>query len=237
MCPRSVVPHLYLYSSLFFFFSVHLLFFSVALFERRMIKEKIESHQKNVSFSLSEVKNCTFYFTIGNMITSKNTSFYSTMLSYNLYLSVFHVLLWDFFKISHSIKKICILQTWNCLLMKKVSRLNFCLQTFLGQMWSVVIASSQWEDVMFHMVRDNQNRALCPKQCTLTTHGEPLWLQLAQGSGKKEFRSVPSHTWETPAWSGQHGVYIFRGRRGCSNCLDDAKLRKMMKPVPAEALE
>lgn len=44
MCPRSVVPHLYLYPNLFL--TVQLLFFSVASFERRMIKEKMESYQK-----------------------------------------------------------------------------------------------------------------------------------------------------------------------------------------------
>lgn len=59
-----------------------------------------------MSFSLSEVKNGSFYFTIESMITSKTALFYSTKLSYILYLSVFHFLLQDFFKISHSIKNL-----------------------------------------------------------------------------------------------------------------------------------
>lgn len=68
-------------------------------------------------------------------------------------------------------------------------------------------------------------------------HTNDTLIQLAHSSSKEEFRSVPSHTWETPVWSEQPRVYIFHGRTGHSNCLYDTKLRKIVKRVPAEALE
>jgi len=53
----------------------------------------------------------------------------------------------------------------------------------------------------------------------------------------EESTSAPSHSWETPEWSEQRWVYVFCGTRGGSNWLDDAKHRKMLKRVPAQALE
>lgn len=122
------------------FLSVHLLFCNAALFKRSMIKEKIEFFIQKKSFDLSEVKDCSFYFIVWNMITQKTV--YFPGLSFLIFFASL------FFTFCHGIVlgfpifwKICLLQTWNAAYTKKLKMMFFLYKICISNSGTNVMSS------------------------------------------------------------------------------------------------